>query len=93
MPKEKTLQVKIPRGVTNGSVIRFPGQGEKGFGHGADGDLLLRVLLSPDPRSHVVEHDLHNSVAISSWEAALGAKIPVNTIDGTVALSSSLRPE
>ncbi len=86
-PKEKTLQVKIPRGVIHGSVIRLAGQGEKGFGHGADGDLLLRVLLSPDPRFHVVEHDLHTSVPISPWEAALGAKIPVNTIDGTVSLS------
>lgn len=87
MPKEKTLKVKIPRGMTNGSVIRLAGQGEKGFGHGADGDLLLRVLLSPDPRFHVVGHDLHTSVPISPWEAALGAKIPVSTIDGTVTLS------
>ncbi|WP_163339500.1 DnaJ C-terminal domain-containing protein [Desulfopila sp. IMCC35008] len=87
LPKEKTLQVKIPRGVTHGSVIRLAGQGEKGFGHGADGDLLLRVLLSPDPRFHVVGYDLYTSVAISPWEAALGAKIPVSTVDGTVTLS------
>ena len=87
MPKEKTLQVKIPRGVTSRSVIRLAGQGEKGFGRGADGDLLLRVLISPDPRFHVVGHDLHTSVSISPWEAVLGAKIPVATIDGKVDLS------
>lgn len=87
MPKEKTLQVKIPRGVTNGSIIRLAGQGEKGYGRGAAGDLLLRVLISPDPTFHVVGHDLYTSVAISPWEAALGAKIPVITVDGTVTLS------
>lgn len=87
MPREKTLQVKIPQGVTNGTVIRLAGQGEKGTGRGAAGDLLLRVLISPDPRFHVVEHDLHTSIAISPWEAALGAKIPVSTVDGSVSLS------
>ncbi len=85
--KEKTLQVKIPKGVTNGSIIRLAGQGEKGFGGGKDGDLLLRISLSPDSRFHVIGHNLHTSVSVSPWEAALGAKIPVKTVDGTVSLS------
>jgi DnaJ-class molecular chaperone len=42
-PHAKTLQVKIPKGVTNGSVIRLAGQGGKGIGGGIDGDLLLTV--------------------------------------------------
>lgn len=87
VPGEKTLQVKIPRGVTSGTVIRLAGQGEKGVGSGADGDLLLRVLISPDPRFHVVGHDLYTSVAISPWEAALGAKIPIDTVGGMVTLT------
>jgi len=86
-PTTKTLQVKIPEGVTDGSVIRLGGQGEKGAGGGAHGDLLLRIHIAPDPRFTVDGHDLHTIVAISPWEAALGAKIPVQTVDGTVSLT------
>jgi len=87
IPKEKTLQVKLPKGVTNGSIIRLAGQGEKGFGGGKSGDLLLRISIRPNSRFHVVGHNLHTLVAISPWEAALGAKIPVQTMEGTVNLS------
>ncbi|MFW2365336.1 MAG: DnaJ C-terminal domain-containing protein [Desulforhopalus sp.] len=86
-PKEKTLQVKIPKGVTNGSVIRLAGQGEKGVGQGPAGDLLLRIAIAPDPRFRIEGYDLHSTVAVSPWEAALGAKIPVATVDGTVNLT------
>ena len=86
-PKEKTLEVKIPKGVTNGSVIRLAGQGGKGFGHGPNGDLLLRISITADPRFQVSGHDLHTSVVISPWEAVLGARIPIKTVDGTVTLS------
>lgn len=86
-PVTKTLHVKIPKGVVNGSVIRLTGQGEKGSGQGAAGDLLLRVIIGPDPRFRVDGHDLHTLVAVSPWEAAIGAKIPIQTVDGTVTLS------
>ena len=86
-PATKKLQVKIPKGVTNGAVIRLAGQGEKGVGHGAKGDLLLRINVSPDPRFKIVGHDLHTVIAVSPWEAALGTKIPVKTVDGNVTLS------
>ncbi|MBE0582807.1 MAG: DnaJ domain-containing protein [Desulfofustis sp.] len=86
-PQTKTLQVKIPRGVTDNSVIRLAGQGEKGSGRGAAGDLLLRIKIAPDPTFKVSGHDLHTIVAVSPWEAALGAKIPVHTVDGQVSLT------
>lgn len=87
IPKEKNLLVKIPKGVTNGSIVRLAGQGEKGFGGGKDGDLLLRIKIVPDPSFHVVGHNLHTTVSVSPWEAVLGAKIPVKTVNGTVNLS------
>ncbi|HCP14235.1 MAG TPA: molecular chaperone DnaJ [Peptococcaceae bacterium] len=86
-PSTKTLQVRIPKGVTDGSVIRLGGQGRKGVGRGAPGDLLLRINIAPDPRFKIDGHNLHTTVAISPWEAALGAKIPIQTIDGTVTLT------
>lgn len=85
--KTRTLEVKIPRGVANGSIIRLAGQGEKGRGSGAAGDLLLRIKIMADARFRPVGHDLHTTVAISPWEAALGAKIPIKTVDNTVTLT------
>ncbi|BDD87748.1 J domain-containing protein [Desulfofustis limnaeus] len=86
-PQTKTLQVKIPRGVTDDSVIRLAGQGEKGSGRGAAGDLLLRIKIAHDPFFKVSGHDLHTTIAIAPWEAALGARIPVQTVDGQVSLT------
>lgn len=85
-PVIRTLQVRIPLGVTDGAVIRLSGQGEKGM-RGEAGDLLLRIRIAPDPRFRVAGHDLQTRVAVSPWEAALGGKIPVQMIDGTVTLS------
>lgn len=85
-PITRTLQVKIPQGVTDGAVIRLSGQGEKGYS-GEAGDLLLRIHIAPNRYFRIDGHDLHTSVAVSPWEAALGAKIPVRMIDGTVTLA------
>lgn len=86
-PTTRTFQVKIPEGVTEGSVIRLPGQGEKGSGRGKSGDLLLRIHIAPDSRFRVNGHDLYTSVAIAPWEAALGAKVEVQTVVGSVSLT------
>ncbi len=50
-PVTRSLDVKIPKGLTNGSVIRLVGQGGKGMGGGAPGDLLLKINIIPDPGS------------------------------------------
>jgi curved DNA-binding protein len=86
-PVTRTLRVKVPKGVTNGATIRLAGQGEKAVGQGTPGDLLLRVNIASDPRFRVKGHDLISVVAVSPWEAALGSKVPVYTLDGTVTLS------
>ena len=80
-----TFQVQIPKGVTEGSVIRLSGQGEKGYGGGAAGDLMLRIHFAPDSRFKVSGHDLHTVVAVSPWEVALGGKVDVQTVDGSVS--------
>jgi curved DNA-binding protein len=86
-PTTKTLQVKIPSGITEGSVIRLSGQGEKGSGKGMSGDLLLRIHIAPDSRFRVNGHDLHTTVTVTPWEAALGAKVDVQTVDASVSLT------
>jgi len=86
-PSTRNYQVKIPRGVTEGSVIRLAGQGEAGEGDGPAGDLLIRIHIAPDPRFTIDGHNLHTIIHVSPWEAALGAKIAVQTAGETVSLT------
>jgi curved DNA-binding protein len=84
-PVTRTYTVKIPPGTTDGSVIRLAGQGGSGAGGAAAGDLLLRIRLSPDARFSLAgddKHDLQTDLRIAPGEAALGAKVPVRTLDG-----------
>jgi DnaJ-class molecular chaperone len=86
--RPKTLDVTIPAGVRHGSVIRLAGQGEPGTGNAPAGDLLLHVQLRPHPLFHVLsEGDVEIELPVAPWEAALGAKVRVPTIDGAVDMT------
>jgi DnaJ-class molecular chaperone len=86
--RPKTLDVNIPAGVRNGTVIRLAGQGEGGPKGAASGDLLLRVRLLPHREFLVVgDDDLETEVPIAPWEAALGGKVTVPTLDGSVEMT------
>jgi curved DNA-binding protein len=78
----RSFEVEIPRGVRDGQVVRLAGQGSDGMGGGASGDLLLRIRLRPHPRFRVEGRDLYVDLPVSPWEAALGATVPVPTLDG-----------
>jgi curved DNA-binding protein len=73
----RTLNVKIPKGVREGQVIRLAGQGATGSGKAPPGDLLLEVHFRPHPLYRVDRRDLHGSIMVAPWEAALGAVVPV----------------
>jgi len=83
----QNYEVKIPPGVTNGSKVRLAGQGGKGSGGGESGDLYLKLILRPDPRFRVEEHDLISTVDVTPWEAALGAKVNIPTVGGAVTMT------
>ncbi|MDR6355292.1 curved DNA-binding protein [Pseudomonas psychrotolerans] len=83
----KTLNVKIPAGSTDGERIRLKGQGEPGIGGAAAGDLYLVIRLVPHPVFDVDGQDLVVGVPLAPWEAALGAKVQVPTLDGQIMLS------
>jgi len=85
-PERSSYGVSIPPGVTDGSRIRLGGQGGRGLGGGASGDLFLRVRLRPDPRFRVEDHDLRTRIDVAPWEAALGARVDVPTLTGTVTM-------
>ena len=84
---EKSYEVTVPKGITDGASIRLSGQGEPGLNGGPAGDLMLRVNIAPDPRFRLKGRDLYSTLAIAPWEAALGAKVNVPTVDGTVSLN------
>jgi curved DNA-binding protein len=77
----RTLNVRIPRGVTAGQTIRLGGQATTG------GDLLLEVQFAPHAEFRLEGRDVHSTLALAPWEAALGARVPVRTLGGTVELS------
>jgi len=80
----RTLNVKIPRGVKQGQVIRLAGQGAPGIGGATAGDLLLEVHFKPHSRLRVDGRDLHLALPVAPWEAALGAVIGVDLPGGNV---------
>jgi curved DNA-binding protein len=87
----KTLNVKIPAGVTDGERIRLKGQGAPGIAGGDKGDLYLTIRLAPHPLFEVEGHDLVIQVPLAPWEAALGTKVAVPTLTGRINLT--IRPD
>jgi DnaJ-class molecular chaperone len=86
--RPKSLDVVIPAGVRDGSVIRLGGQGEPGGGNAQPGDLFLRVRIKPHPVFTLVgEDDLQVELPVAPWEAALGAKVNVPALDGPVEMT------
>jgi curved DNA-binding protein len=87
LPGDRSLEVEIPLGVRDGSVLRLAGQGEPGHDGGPAGDLYLHLRLVPDPRYRVAGEDLEMDLALWPWQAVLGDKLRVETPDGPVTLT------
>ncbi len=82
----KELDVKIPAGLTDGQTIRLKGQGMPGP-DGGNGDLLIRVSIAPHPVFKVDGVNLRIDLPVTLYEAALGGKVRVPTLDGAVELT------
>ncbi|MGX7681212.1 DnaJ C-terminal domain-containing protein [Jatrophihabitans sp. DSM 45814] len=74
---ERSYDVTIPPGVTDGQRIRLAGQGGQGGQGGGRGDLYLVVRIKPHPRFRVEGRDIYVDLPIAPWEGALGATVPV----------------
>lgn len=83
----KTLKIKIPKGITDGKQIRLAGQGAAGSSHGKNGDLFLKVKIRHDANIRIEGADVYQTVNIAPWEAALGEKINVSTPAGTLGVT------
>lgn len=84
---KKSLNVKIPAGVSEGERIRLKGQGSPGYGNAANGDLYLHIRLIPHPLFDVEANNLIITVPLAPWEAALGTKITLPTLEGKIHLT------
>jgi len=85
--QQRTLKVKIPAGVIEGERIRLKGQGAPGIGDAPAGDLYLQVRFAPHPLYLVEGATLTITVPIAPWEAALGCKLTVPTLEGGISLT------
>ena len=83
---KRTLQVTIPKGVTNGQKIRLAGQGGKGAGGAENGDLFLELEFMPHRIFRDEGKNIYLDLPIAPWEAALGSTIEVPTLGGKVSL-------
>jgi DnaJ-class molecular chaperone len=86
LPNGKEVDVKIPAGLSEGQQIRLKGQGMAGP-DGAAGDLLITVSIAPHPVFKLDGVDLRLDLPITLYEAVLGAKVRVPTLDGAVELA------
>jgi len=82
----RTLRVKIPPGVSDGSRIRLAGQGGEGANGGPAGDLYLVVKLKEHPSVRLDGRDLYVDLPLTVPEAALGAEVVMPTFEGPVKL-------
>jgi len=76
----KTFEVRVPKGIRQGQVIRLPKQGSHG------GDLLLEIEYAAHPKFEVDGRNVVYTLPVAPWEAALGATVSVPTLGGNVEL-------
>jgi len=84
--RARELKVKIPKGVREGQRIRIEGQGAVGRGGAAAGDLYLRVKVRPHKQFEARGRDIHLTLPVDPWQAALGRTVKVPTLGGPVDL-------
>ena len=77
----KTFTVKIPEGIRDGEKIRLIGQGKPGKNGGKNGDLFIQIRIKDDNRFKLKGNDLYTDLCLTPWEAALGTRVNVQSID------------
>ena len=84
--KTKTFNLNIPAGIQSGDKIRFVSQGKPGKNNGARGDLLVKVKITDTKDFKLIGADIYKEISITPWQAALGTKLNLQSIDGDISL-------
>ena len=87
LPTGRTLEIKIPAGIEDGKQIRLKGQGQPAPTGGTPGDAIVTVHIAKHKIFAVDGRDLRVDLPVTLYEAVLGAKINVPTLDGMIELS------
>ena len=84
--KMKTFSVKVPDGIRNGEKIRLIGQGKPGKNGGKNGDLFIKINIENSKTFKLFSSDLYTDLLLTPWQAALGTRTNVQTIDGETTI-------
>lgn len=79
--KMKVFTITIPAGIRNGEKIRLLGQGKQGTDGGKNGDLFIKVNIEDNDKFKLKGNDLYTNLYLTPWEAALGTKTQVYSVD------------
>ena len=79
--KSKAITIKVPAGIQNGEKIRLIGQGKEGINGGKNGDLYIKVNIEDNKKYKLNGTDLYTIIPITPWDAALGTKTKISSID------------
>lgn len=79
--KMKVFTITIPAGIRNGEKIRLLRQGKEGINGGKNGDLFIKVNITNNKKFRLKGNDLYTDLFLTPWEAALGTKAQVSSID------------
>lgn len=79
--KMKIFTVSIPAGLHNGEKIRLLGQGKEGIDGGKNGDLFIKVNIKDNEKFKLKGNDLYTNLYLTPWEAALGTRTTIYSID------------
>ncbi len=77
----RSFDVKIPEGIQNNEKIRLIGQGKKGENGGKSGDLFIKINIEDNSDFRLIGYDLYRDLLITPWEAVLGTKANISSID------------
>ena len=77
----KTFTVSVPEGIRNGEKIRLIGQGKPGKNGAKNGDLFIKINIQDDKKFKLRGYDLYTDLMITPWEAALGTRVNVDSIE------------
>ena len=77
----KVFTITIPAGIRNGEIIRLLRQGKEGINGGKNGDLFIKVNITNNKKFRLKGNDLYTDLFLTPWEAALGTKAQVSSID------------
>lgn len=80
---QKNFTITIPQGIRNGEKIRLIGQGKEGKNGGKNGDLFIKISIENDKKFRLDGSDIYTELLLAPWEAALGTRANVESIDDT----------